>query len=98
MQELDDKFVESEQNLGAARLRIKLLDTTLQVGGGEQNLGAARLRIKQLDTVLQGEGRVKMKKKFFEVGTIDVAREKINSKISAPYIYDGVKLVISYLD
>ena len=62
MQELDDKFVESEQNLGAARLRIKLLDTTLQVGGGEQNLGAARLRIKPLDTVLQGEGRVKMKK------------------------------------
>ncbi|XP_023334538.1 RUN and FYVE domain-containing protein 2 isoform X2 [Eurytemora carolleeae] len=30
MQELDDKFVESEQNLGAARLRIKQLDTTLQ--------------------------------------------------------------------
>ena len=42
MQELDDKFVESEQNLGAARLRIKLLDTTLQVGGGEQNRGAVR--------------------------------------------------------
>ena len=56
MQELDDKFVESEQNLGAARLRIKLLDTTLQVGGGEQNLGAARLRIKQLDTSLQVGG------------------------------------------
>ena len=36
MQELDDKFVESEQNLGAARLRIKQLDTSLQVGGGEQ--------------------------------------------------------------
>ena len=33
MQELDDKFVESEQNLGAARLRIKQLDTSLQVGG-----------------------------------------------------------------
>ena len=42
MQELDDKFVESEQNLGAARLRIKLLGTTLQVRGGEQNLGAVR--------------------------------------------------------
>ena len=38
MQELDDKFVESEQNLGAARLRIKQLDTTLQVGGGEGRL------------------------------------------------------------